>query len=294
MVAAAERVVPTFHGGRLRERQFASNHGLVDKPHTLFWLTKNVQCARNEVDCLQLDNVEGVWMGTVAILLVQGSDKADKALSILPGVFVGHLKSLLHLGGCKGVSCMNNLYAMGRIHPRDHNHKRTTYQRWFASSLDSVSAEVGGGWSYGAIGVSISSRTPPWLWVFLACMSHNNGHWTMGSPIWLESYWLHICLRAWRRLGLCSLRIRDSESWDLSVLAGTCITRSSILYQQAHGGPSEGRSLQMLGVAEEGPLPLIQFVENVRNDAVRRGLARHVSVFRDHAIAGDGAKKNFL
>eukprot|EP00967_Tisochrysis_lutea_P039122 scaffold46926_cov14-Tisochrysis_lutea.AAC.1 len=46
------------------------------------------------------------------------------------------------------------------------------------------------GWSYGAIGVSISSRTPPWLWVFLACMSHNNGHWTMGSPIWLESYWV--------------------------------------------------------------------------------------------------------
>eukprot|EP00983_Pelagomonas_calceolata_P121016 1160759-Pelagomonas_calceolata.AAC.11 len=30
--------------------------------------------------------VEGVWTGTAAILLVQGSNKADRALSIIPGV----------------------------------------------------------------------------------------------------------------------------------------------------------------------------------------------------------------
>jgi len=40
MAAAAERVVPTFHAGCMRVKQFAGEHGLVDRPHTLLWLTK--------------------------------------------------------------------------------------------------------------------------------------------------------------------------------------------------------------------------------------------------------------
>eukprot|EP00983_Pelagomonas_calceolata_P063077 1147576-Pelagomonas_calceolata.AAC.1 len=40
IVAAAERVVPTFHAGCLSVGQFTSKHGLVDRPHTLLWLTR--------------------------------------------------------------------------------------------------------------------------------------------------------------------------------------------------------------------------------------------------------------
>lgn len=40
MEAAAERVVPTFLAGCMRVRQFAGEHGLQDRPHTLLWLTK--------------------------------------------------------------------------------------------------------------------------------------------------------------------------------------------------------------------------------------------------------------
>ena len=35
MGAVAERVVPAFHGGCMRVRQFVSEHRLVDRPHTL-------------------------------------------------------------------------------------------------------------------------------------------------------------------------------------------------------------------------------------------------------------------
>eukprot|EP00983_Pelagomonas_calceolata_P071076 1151045-Pelagomonas_calceolata.AAC.10 len=63
--------------------------------------------------------------------------QADRALSIIPGVkCCGQLKSRLHLGGCKGVSCLNKLFE-----PRGYSHKRTTHHRRFASLLDPVSAD---------------------------------------------------------------------------------------------------------------------------------------------------------
>eukprot|EP00983_Pelagomonas_calceolata_P120771 1160736-Pelagomonas_calceolata.AAC.16 len=40
LFAAAVRVVPTFHAGCLCVRQFASEHGLVGRPHTLLWLAR--------------------------------------------------------------------------------------------------------------------------------------------------------------------------------------------------------------------------------------------------------------
>jgi hypothetical protein len=40
MTAAAEQVVPAFQGGCLRVRKSVSEHGLVDRPHTLLWLAK--------------------------------------------------------------------------------------------------------------------------------------------------------------------------------------------------------------------------------------------------------------
>jgi len=40
MTAAAEQVVPAIQGGCLRVRKFVSEHGLVDRPHTLLWLAK--------------------------------------------------------------------------------------------------------------------------------------------------------------------------------------------------------------------------------------------------------------
>ena len=40
MAVAAEQVVPAFHGGCVRVRRFVREHGLVDRLHTLLWLTK--------------------------------------------------------------------------------------------------------------------------------------------------------------------------------------------------------------------------------------------------------------
>eukprot|EP00983_Pelagomonas_calceolata_P065819 1148755-Pelagomonas_calceolata.AAC.5 len=40
MAAANERAVPIFHAGCVCVRQFVSEHELVDRPHTLLWLTK--------------------------------------------------------------------------------------------------------------------------------------------------------------------------------------------------------------------------------------------------------------
>ena len=40
MAAAAEHVVPIFHAGCVRVRQFVCDHELADRPHTLLWLTK--------------------------------------------------------------------------------------------------------------------------------------------------------------------------------------------------------------------------------------------------------------
>jgi hypothetical protein len=40
ITATAEQVVSAFQGGCLRVRKFVSEHGLVDRPHTLLWLAK--------------------------------------------------------------------------------------------------------------------------------------------------------------------------------------------------------------------------------------------------------------
>eukprot|EP00967_Tisochrysis_lutea_P071554 scaffold95124_cov20-Tisochrysis_lutea.AAC.1 len=40
MAAEAERFVPTFHAGCVCVRQFVSERELVDRPHTLLWLTE--------------------------------------------------------------------------------------------------------------------------------------------------------------------------------------------------------------------------------------------------------------
>eukprot|EP00967_Tisochrysis_lutea_P052254 scaffold64724_cov22-Tisochrysis_lutea.AAC.1 len=44
-----------------------------------------------------------------AFQLVQGCDKADRTLSIIPGVEYWALEVLTAFGGCTGVSCVNNL-----------------------------------------------------------------------------------------------------------------------------------------------------------------------------------------
>eukprot|EP00983_Pelagomonas_calceolata_P126905 1161348-Pelagomonas_calceolata.AAC.13 len=141
MVAAAERVVPTFHAGSLNVRQFAIEHGLVDRPRTLLWLTRMHVIPASmhasqiwgtwymkegaEMNCpLQTDHpcflrVLGVkrttcnwtvtftqvWFGYRHLLLQlscpcrQGSDKADRAVSIIPGVNYWTPAVLTEFGG---------------------------------------------------------------------------------------------------------------------------------------------------------------------------------------------------
>jgi hypothetical protein len=110
MTAAAEQVVPAIQGGCLRVRKFVSEHGLVDRPHTLLWLAKAYvipssmygsqiwgtgwlheegsggglsladwssllfeACPGRGAYFLQLVCAEGVWSGASPVLLVSGS-----------------------------------------------------------------------------------------------------------------------------------------------------------------------------------------------------------------------------
>eukprot|EP00983_Pelagomonas_calceolata_P012638 404427-Pelagomonas_calceolata.AAC.2 len=72
---------------------------------------------------------------------------ADRALSSIPGVKCRTAEVLTAFGGLqRSLNLRTRLCrvwnGLDSVGPRDHNHKQITYHRWFASPLNSVSAEA--------------------------------------------------------------------------------------------------------------------------------------------------------
>jgi len=220
MTAAAERVVPTFHAGCLRVKQFAGEHGLIDRPHTFLWLAKTYVIPASmyasqiwgtrymkqgaEMECpLQtghlcfLKRVLGVKRTTCnwSVLRECGQEplqfywfraairfynallscnsrtvrkvlEADRELSKKPGVKCWTSDILAAFGGLQNCEQYEEAVRRGTgisvkefavdlrarlcqtwsvldgAEPRNHDHKRASYHRWFASPVGPMTSDA--------------------------------------------------------------------------------------------------------------------------------------------------------